>query len=548
MKNINKLLLLLTIPLISGACGDEFLDADILTSQTDGNYYSTPDEANDALTGCYDALQLIYDDGVALPLAADIMCDLCFAGTGTTDADNYVMIDEFDNTVAPSYLNLYESNWEYYYTGIFRCNKLINKIDDVDWTGSEELENEIEGEARFLRAYFYFDMVRLWERVPLLTEPSNENIPRSEADEIYEVIAYDLMFAAENCNDDTYAEIASTDYGHANVWAAKALLARVYLYYTGYYGKSDLLGLVTRSDVLAHLEDVIENSGYDLLDSYYDLWPAAATYKAVKDGNTINETTYAGETNKEVVFAIKYTYTSDYYGNCDGNHWLVMNGLRGETSAKYGYGTGWGACCVLTEVYENWNSSDDRRDASIIAIDEEGIDYSQSVISDVKEYTGYFTKKYIPTCDEDGNSIAVDTYGAENFMIGQFQDYFCIRFADVLLMAAELGSSNALEYTNKVHTRAGLKALTHVDKDVIFEERRLEFAFEGLRYWDLLRYDSTLEYAAEKVSFTGTVLNGNIETEKIIDGANLITTRGLCQIPNNQITLSDGVLTQNEGW
>jgi len=250
------------------------------------------------------------------------------------------------------------------------------------------------------------------------------------------------------------------------------------------------------------------------------------------------------------VFAIKYTYTSTYApaagqtGNTDGNGWLVMNGLRGVSWAQYGYGNGWGANTVLPSVYQNWDTQDTRRDASIMAIAEEGITFDNK---DQKEYTGYCTKKYIPTCDADGNSVAVGL-GGVNFMIGQFQDYFSIRYADVLLMAAELGSPNALTYVNDVHTRAGLTPLASVDKDVIFEERRVEFAFEGIRYWDLLRYDHTLNYAASKVAFTGTVVTGGTTVDKVIDGNNLIATRGLFQIPNNQITLSGGVLKQNSGW
>jgi hypothetical protein len=215
--------------------------------------------------------------------------------------------------------------------------------------------------------------------------------------------------------------------------------------------------------------------------------------------------------------------------------------------ADYGYGAGWGACPVVPEVYANWNPADTRREASVMAIQEEGIDYGVSKIKDDKEYTGYYTKKYTPTCDSAGNSIAVND-GGVNFMIGQFQDYFSIRYADVLLMAAELGSTNALQYVNDVHTRAGLDPLSSVNKDVIYEERKNEFAFEGIRYWDLLRYDHTLNYAADKVSYTGTVLTGNVEETKVIDGQNLIKTHGLFQIPNNQITLSNGVLKQNPGW
>jgi hypothetical protein len=223
---------------------------------------------------------------------------------------------------------------------------------------------------------------------------------------------------------------------------------------------------------------------------------------------------------------------------------MVLNGLRGTKWAKYGYGTGWGACTVIPGVYTGWDAADKRRSASILAVAEEGITFDNK---DQKEYTGYFTKKYIPTCDKDGNSIAVNLGGVD-FMIGQFQDYYSIRYADVLLMAAELGSTNALVYVNLVRARAGVLPVSSLDKDVIFEERRLEFAFEGLRYWDLLRYDNTLAYAAGKVAFNGTVVTGGTVVPLVIDGNNLVATRGLFQIPNNQITLSNGVLVQNPGW
>jgi starch-binding outer membrane protein, SusD/RagB family len=533
------------IMVLMNACGKEFLDTEPIVTKTEINYYTTPGEAAEALVGCYDALQLIWSgSGTAFPVASDVMSDLCFGGTGASDGDSYPMMDQFDKTVSPSDLNLFEGNWINYYKGIYRCNVLITKIDQVDWTGQEELRNQIEAEARFLRAFFYFDLVRMFERVPLLTVPSVENIPQSEPDLTYQVIAEDLLFAVENANTVSYSDIAEAEHGHASKWSAEALLARVFLYYTGYYGKDDLVGLVTRSQALAFLEDVISNGGFDLVENYSDLWPAASTYTAAKTGKPIADNTYAGETNKEVIFSIKYTYTSDYNGNTDGNGWLVMYGLRGTNWPKSGYGSGWGACTVLPSVYTGWDPVDKRLDASIMAITEEGIVFDNA---DQKEHTGYMTKKYVPTCDKDGNSIAVNL-GGVNFMIGQFQDYFSIRYADVLLMAAELGSGNALAYINQVRRRAGVSDLTAVDKDVIFEERRLEFAFEGIRYWDLLRYDHTLAYAAGKVAFTGTVANGGADVPKIIDGNNLIATRGLFQIPYNQITLSDGVLEQNPGW
>ena len=99
------------------------------------------------------------------------MSDLCFGGTGSGDGDGYPMIDEFDKSVSPSDLSMFNGNWKYYYRGILRCNLLIQKIDaKIDWSKSMEQRNSILSEARFLRAFFYFDMVRLWENIPLLTE------------------------------------------------------------------------------------------------------------------------------------------------------------------------------------------------------------------------------------------------------------------------------------------------------------------------------------------------------------------------------------------
>jgi hypothetical protein len=544
MKRIKFLPLFIFVVLLS-SCGKEFLETSPITEKTDGNYYANAAEANEALTGCYDALQLIYSNGVAFPIASEVMGDLCFGATGAGDGDGYPMLDEFDKSVSPSDLNMYEGNWKDYYKGIFRVNSLLLRLDNVNWGKDIELKPIIEAEARFLRAYFYFDMVRLWEKVPLLTAPTSDNVAQAEPDEIYTLIANDLLFAAENLPSKTYAQIAATDYGHATKWAAEGLLGRVFLFYTGYYGKNDLVGVVSKDQALGFIEDIIQNSGHDLVSNYSDLWPGASTYEAQLNGLPISNTTYAGENNTEIVFSIKYTYTSDYSGNTDGNHWMIMNGLRKMAWPQSGYGSGWGACTVIPSFYQGWDAADKRKSASIIAIQEEGINYTE--IDDMKEYTGYLTKKYTPLCDSAGNST-VTALGGVNFMIGQYQDYFVLRFADVLLMAAELGSPEALTHLNRVRTRAGVDAAASADKDAIFEERMYELAFEGIRYWDLLRYDNSLQYAASKIAFSGNVLTGGVQVEKTISGSNITLTRGMSQIPYNQITLSGGKIIQNQGW
>jgi hypothetical protein len=121
-----------------------------------------------------------------------------------------------------------------------------------------------------------------------------------------------------------------------------------------------------------------------------------------------------------------------------------------------------------------------------------------------------------------------------------------MRYADVLLMAAELGSPNAQSYFDQVRARAGLASET-VSKENIMKERAAEFAFEGIRYWDLLRQG--VSYAANVIAASsGSVKSGGASDEVNIQAANIIATNGLCQIPNNQITLSNGVLKQNAGW
>ena len=118
----------------------------------------------------------------------------------------------------------------------------------------------------------------------------------------------------------------------------------------------------------------------------------------------------------------------------------------------------------------------------------------------------------------------------------------------VLLMAAELGTANAQTYFDDVRKRAygtNFSALP-VTPDNIIKERRLEFALEGIRYWDLLRQG--IDKAAAAIAENTTLQNGGVNTPKTIAAAKIIETKGLQQIPYTQITLSSGVLKQNAGW
>lgn len=529
MKNI-KLYIPIVILLSLAACKKSFLDTEDVVNASEQNFYKTPNDAWKALIGSYDGLQRVWSGGIALPVAAEIMSDNAFGGTGNSDGLGYQMMDEFDKLRSPSDQNLYGDNWSNYYKAVFRANMLLTHLDQVNWTGSESLRNVYESEARFIRAYCYFDMVRLWGNIPLITKSTVENVPQANPDSVYKLIADDLVFAAANLPATGYANQDKSTYGRVTKWAAESLMGRVFLYYTGYYNKTDLVGTVSKAQALAYLEDVISNGGFGLVNNFANLWPAASPAN------------YVGEDNKETVFAIKYTYTSNWDGNVDGNQWMVMYGIRGQNIAPYGLG--WGGGTVNAKLWNAFEAADTRRNASITSIDGEGLKFDNK--KDQREYTGYYNKKYSPM--SDGTESLAEKMGGVSFMIGQFEDYVSIRFSDVLLMAAELGSPNAQKYFDDVRNRAygGSAPSKTVNQANIMAERRLEFAGEGIRYWDLLRQGASV--AAAAIAETVTLQNGGVNATKTILAAKITETKGLAQVPTSQITLSNNVLKQNSGW
>jgi starch-binding outer membrane protein, SusD/RagB family len=529
MKNL-KLYISVIAVLSLGACKKSFLDGQDVKNATEQNFYKTPADAYKALVGVYDGLQTVWSGGISLPVAAEVMSDDAFGGTGNSDGLGYQMLDEFDKLRSPSDQNLFGANWTAYYKAIYRANMLLTHMDQINWAGKEALQPVYEAETRFLRAYMYFDMMRLWGNVPLVQKPITDNIPQASADSVYKLIADDLKFAASNLPATAYGNQDKATYGRVTKWAAESLIGRVFLYYTGYYNKADLVGTVSKSQALAYLEDVISNGGFGLVEKFANLWPAASV------------SNYVGEDNKETVFAIKYTYTSDYNGNSDGNQWLVMYGIRTQNWAPYGMG--WGGGTVNPKLWSAYNTNDTRRNASIISITDEAIDFQNK--KDQREYTGYYMKKYTPM--SSGDTSLAKKMGGVDFMIGQFQDYVSIRYADVLLMAAELGSANAQTYFDDVRKRAfGANFVqTAVTQANIMNERRFEFAGEGIRYWDLLRQG--LSVAASAIAESVTLQNGGVNTPKTISATKINETKGLQQIPYSQITLSNNVLKQNTGW
>lgn len=504
------------------ACSKDFLELSPVDEQTETSFYQTPTQALQALVAVYNQLNIgDYDN---IHLVSELASDNCFGGGGTSD----LVWKQWDRFQEASNMNL--GIWQKYYTGIYRANVLLSKIDGVNWGTDSTLKTTYAAEARFLRAYFYFDLVRVFGNIPLATKPltvSEYNMPQATPAEVYKQIAEDLQYAADKLPATAYQGISPNNYGRATKWAAQALLGRVYLYYTGYYNQPDLAGVVTKTQVLGYLDNIINAGGYGLIDSFPRLWQASGR-------------SFAGEDNKETIWSIKFTYKG--LGNWDqhnGNRMQVDIGIRSQVLDPY-Y-KGWGAGTVTSKLWNAYDATDTRRNASIISIEDENL--TAYAIGDQSQYTGYFWKKYMPL--NDGNA---DSKGG-NFQIDNYFDDVIIRYADVLLMAAELNLdadlSKAQNYYNQVRDRAFLNATSRKTltadangKKLIMEERRLEFALEGLRYWDLLRQGISVAKAAIDNSTSDNQFDVNFRSE----------TMGLFKIPEQEINLSSGTYKQNPGW
>lgn len=306
-------------------------------------------------------------------------------------------------------------------------------------------------------------------------------------------------------------------------------------------------GVVTKADALAAVEDVIGSGKFGLVSEAKNLWAAASLVPIPGNvGWNTDASTYAGDFNKEVILAQKFTPTQDYDGNNDSNRWLVMIGMRSLNYTPYG--KGWGACTVTPHYLTKFPEGDTRLEASVIDMEGEGIaqgnDFNSS-FADWREYTGYTVKKYSPLVY--GNGLpGTNADGTAGFQECNANQWVIMRYADVLLMAAELGSGNAANYMHLVRERAGLGDIA-VNQQNIMDERARELAFEGHRYWDLLRQG--VDVAADAIAASaGDVYNGGVKSSVAYDKSKIIATKGLSQIPENEITLSNGVLKQNPGW
>ncbi|MDD3744812.1 MAG: RagB/SusD family nutrient uptake outer membrane protein [Lentimicrobiaceae bacterium] len=540
---------------------ENFLDTENYTKQNTGNFPKSLDDAKKSLTGIYSTLSsAIASVADTHFYMAELASDDRFGGGGENDKD----MQGFDHLMNTK-PNRFGTYWEARYRGIFRANMALETLENTEGWESDTQKNQFKGEIYFLRALFYFELSQTFGEVPLVLKTAAENIPKAPADETYAQIASDLKNAIELMSSVPYTSIEA---GHATKWAAEALMARVFLFYTGYYGKDFLPlageggGSIGKSEVIAWLEDCINSSGHGLVSDFRNLWPYTNEYTVEKYDFTKGKgLKWEGDGNKETVFAVKFGTAAGWdsqnenlgYSNQYNLHFGLRTGNGGENT--FPFGQGWGAGPVNSEFWNEWKQaepSDIRRTASILNAETELKSYQWGADSQMEE-TGYWQKKYVPVTAYDGDNNFVISYAIlkdgtqNNYQLAHTQDLVLIRFADVLLMHSEL-TQNAANL-NKVRARAGLPAVSY-SLDALKNERHWELAFEGLRYFDLMRWGDAATQLAKQEGVA--IKNRGVDAVMRAFGggykARYEATGGFWPIPNSQVELSDGVLTQNKGW
>ena len=568
MKKIYKLFLLPVIALASGSCADSFLDTDNLTGKDNTNFPLTYAEAQEVLTSCYEPLMGQWDEPAGnTDFVATVMSDDCFPGGGSDDRifhaiGSYKRLD----------VNMYATFWRRRYEGIYRCNFLLSVADQIEMSADQR--NQFLGECHFLRGMYYFDLARAFENVPVVLSPEPANNPQATPDELYAQIGSDFKQACDLLPDHKFDPVwNATNLGRATRWAAEGMLARAWLFYTGFYNKESLpvateegtVGAVTKADIIKYVDDCIANSGHELVSDFRNLWAYSyAEGYAYRDQNNLKWVTDDG-TNPEAVFVCHHgVWNNPDWGNYGANLAVLDYGLRyQDEGAGYGdegvwpFAAGWGAGTVTESIYNSFASNDIRRQGSIINVDDpsEGLTYTDNCSGQCYD-THLFIKKYTPiNVKSDNEALTGGTgycamalvlypgYTETDFQVNNLVDYMMLRFADILLMGAELGGPNAQQYMDRVRARVGLASVPATLEN-IKKERRWELAFEGIRYYDVLRWHDEAELTANRSNCK--VLNAGVET--VISIPFRPETRGFLPIPQQEIEKSGNILKQNQGW
>lgn len=482
----------LALMLISFSCQD-FLDKKPQGQLLQTSFPLSQSDAVLATNAVYASLRNWYYHSGGYPIL-DIMSD--DTRKGSSPADQFSTVGPYDNFTINTQQDGLDRWWAAMYQGIRAANIVTEYVPKI--TMPDAGKAQYLAEARFLRGIFYFDMVRAWGGVPLVTTPDPPlTLARATKDEVYAQVISDLTYAMDNLPEQS--SYKGNDIGRATKGAAKSYLAKVYLF-TGDFVNAEKYAI-----------EVVNSGQYNLQSDF-------------ADATGIN-----GNYGIESIFEIG-AKPSDGTEN-GGDQYANTQGIRGSPNR------GWGFSRPSPDFINSFEANDPRRDGSIIFLGE--------VLGGVKTIGDPATPD---TTKVNGGIVEIECYNQKVWTPGdntpsQWGHHRrLMRYADVLLMAAEASNENgksaqALTYLNQVRKRARMGnnailpdiAQTNKDllRDIILNERRHELAMEGHRFWDLVR--------------TG-------KAEAILGPLGYTSKYSLLPIPQSQIDISKGRLTQNPGW
>jgi hypothetical protein len=487
------MMILVALTLVS--CSDDFVELEPPYQVTSENFFEVEEDFQNALLGSYDLLQATYVNVILGEIASD---NTHAGGESATDVVGWQQVDRMAHT--PDNENL-DDVWDFNFAGVYRASYIIENEDKIDFEGKEQ----IIAEARFLRAYFNFELVKWFGAIPIKPEGrfqlgEETSVPRSPVEDVYQYIEDDLNLAIPNM------AMQPLEVGRASKASAQALLGKVHLYQDEFDLAAPLLNEVINSDQF-HLY------GTEGDEDYEDLFE------------------YQAENSAESVFEIQYNGAQGAGFEClqcsEGNVMVGFSGIRGYSGPVFEPGFGFNL--PTQDAYDAFESNDLRRDVSILDIEawatETGAVYTIGNQDPQTGHTGYYNRKYLPRQN--------DNLGDPN--LTQPNNYRAIRYADVLLMAAEalnrgdINDDLALDYVNEVRNRAGLPDVNLSGSQLteeIYTQRRLELVGEGHRFFDLVR--------------TGRAAN---EIEGFTTNKNEVFP-----IPLEEIQFSQGNWEQNENY
>ena len=540
-----------------------------------------------------------------------LMSDDCYGSGGLQD-NVAKSLHHFTTASA----NQYEQDFILLYGGISRANNQIETIDNVDWTGNTVQRNQLLGEGYFMRGLYYMWLTQMYGDVPLITKTTITDEMKQEVSAetaVFPQILSDFV-SAKNLMK---AERANGS-GHADKYAAEAYIARAYMFWAGFYKKAgelangnppaiDLVeqegcsaGSLSKEDVIAGLKDIVANGGYKLCEDFRSLWQYSNSllwdeahdgkghaYEFIADMKRENcfDQPGMGNGNTEEIFQIQFMNASKWaiggtynnprmYSNYLSCFWGLRNGAtndNGKRDKTYPFNQGWGQGTPSVNLWQDWtaaetagNYSDIRKLGTLIDLEHELASYTYE--KDDCEESGYGVKKYadvnLDACAADNDSWwsmcpGYSSSSLDNKQQGDhFEDFYLMRYADVLLMLTEL--TGDAQYMNQVQKRAGVPQ-TAYSWQAIQDERRWEFALEGLRFNDLRRWSGIDSGETSIAAKALQAQNGKSITVKGKKGSNMAhmtcswtkryaATNGFLPKPQAQITLMNGKLKQNPGW